>query len=288
MRTALILSLWTCLLPALTRSHENATIPEAAAYPTTAWQELPQGRVIEVLDSDTLSIEFPAVGMTLEIDLAGVHGPGIRQPFGPEAAFFTRSLSQGEEVRVAWADGGQPDARGRRRGVVYRVPDGLCLNLELVRAGLAKPKPSDSNEIGEELGGVIETYAARAESLGRGWIGGAEPISAATPRSETVSPTPNPDDHANKEAHPDDQHAQAPRDSEKLYVTKSGSKYHRASCRFVTDSATEITLEEAHGHYEPCKVCHPPTLEDPDPAQTDHPDQSETDSKSKKPKQSDL
>lgn len=258
MRTAMILSLWALMLPVLNPSESERVISDAPAYPTISWQELPQGRIIEVVDSDTLKIELPAAGVTLEVDLAGVHGPGLRQPFGPEAAFFIKSLAQGEQVRVSWTDEGQPDARGRRSGVVYREPDGMCLNLELVRAGLAEAK---TGSLGE-LDATIEAYAARAKSLGRGWVGGEEPMTdlarAATPKAGDEEPI---------EAH---EHQTGPAnaseaEAQKLFVTRSGSKYHRASCRFVTDSAIEITLEEASGRYDPCLVCHPPTLTPPTP-----------------------
>lgn len=44
-----------------------------------------------------------------------------------------------------------------------------------------------------------------------------------------------------------------------VYVTSTGSKYHRAGCRHLSDSKIEITLEEAKRNYEPCGTCHPPT-----------------------------
>ena len=43
-----------------------------------------------------------------------------------------------------------------------------------------------------------------------------------------------------------------------VYVTKSGTKYHREGCRYLDKSAIPITLEEAKKKYEPCKVCNPP------------------------------
>ena len=42
-----------------------------------------------------------------------------------------------------------------------------------------------------------------------------------------------------------------------VYVTPSGSKYHRYNCRYVR-SYTKITLEEARRLYNPCGVCKPP------------------------------
>jgi len=43
-----------------------------------------------------------------------------------------------------------------------------------------------------------------------------------------------------------------------VYITDTGSKYHREGCRFVNKSKTAITLDQASAQYEPCKVCRPP------------------------------
>lgn len=45
-----------------------------------------------------------------------------------------------------------------------------------------------------------------------------------------------------------------------VYVTRSGSKYHRDGCSSLSKSKIEITLKEAlEQGYEPCKRCKPPT-----------------------------
>ena len=44
-----------------------------------------------------------------------------------------------------------------------------------------------------------------------------------------------------------------------VYVTNSGSKYHRASCAHLSKSKIEKALSEAKAAgYEPCKTCKPP------------------------------
>ena len=46
-----------------------------------------------------------------------------------------------------------------------------------------------------------------------------------------------------------------------VYVTRTGSKYHRDGCSSLSKSKIEITLKEAiEQGYEPCKRCKPPTL----------------------------
>lgn len=44
-----------------------------------------------------------------------------------------------------------------------------------------------------------------------------------------------------------------------VYITDTGSKYHRADCRTLKDSKIEKHLSEVIGSYQPCGVCKPPT-----------------------------
>jgi hypothetical protein len=45
---------------------------------------------------------------------------------------------------------------------------------------------------------------------------------------------------------------------EVVCITKTGTKYHRCSCRHVSRSGYEVTLEEAgNRNYSPCGVCKP-------------------------------
>lgn len=45
---------------------------------------------------------------------------------------------------------------------------------------------------------------------------------------------------------------------EKVYVTRTGAKYHRASCSSLAKSKIEMPLKEAAARYGPCKNCKPP------------------------------
>ena len=45
---------------------------------------------------------------------------------------------------------------------------------------------------------------------------------------------------------------------EKVYVTKTGSKYHRASCSSLSKSKIEMPLAQAAALYGACKNCKPP------------------------------
>ena len=43
-----------------------------------------------------------------------------------------------------------------------------------------------------------------------------------------------------------------------VYVTASGTRYHQAGCRSVTESAEAISLAEVEDRYQPCGRCKPP------------------------------
>lgn len=47
--------------------------------------------------------------------------------------------------------------------------------------------------------------------------------------------------------------------TEFVYVTKSGTRYHKANCQYVrnNNTATAIKADEADKRYTPCKVCNP-------------------------------
>ncbi len=44
-----------------------------------------------------------------------------------------------------------------------------------------------------------------------------------------------------------------------VYITRSGKRYHRDGCRYLSMSKIPISLKDAKANgYTPCKVCHPP------------------------------
>ena len=45
-----------------------------------------------------------------------------------------------------------------------------------------------------------------------------------------------------------------------VYVTRTGSKYHKAGCRYLSKSAIPMKLKDAAARYAPCGVCNPPRM----------------------------
>lgn len=48
-------------------------------------------------------------------------------------------------------------------------------------------------------------------------------------------------------------------DAQTVYATKTGSKYHTSSCRYLSKSKIPSSLEDAMKRYGACSVCNPPT-----------------------------
>ena len=54
--------------------------------------------------------------------------------------------------------------------------------------------------------------------------------------------------------------AEEPQTEKIVYITKTGRKYHRLDCRYLSKSCIPISLTEAKRRgYTPCKVCKPPS-----------------------------
>ncbi len=116
--------------------------PSTARLGTTPSPSLPAGvdtTVERVVDGDTL-----VVAGGRPVRLIGVDTPETKDPrrpvqcFGQEAsAFLVSLLAQGSAVRLV-GDVEPRDHYGRTLAYVYRLPDGLFVNAELLRQGFAQ------------------------------------------------------------------------------------------------------------------------------------------------------
>jgi len=46
-------------------------------------------------------------------------------------------------------------------------------------------------------------------------------------------------------------------DTTSVYITRTGAKYHRDGCRYLSKSKIPISLTDAKRGYSPCSVCNP-------------------------------
>jgi micrococcal nuclease len=126
-------------------------------------------QVVRVIDGDTIDLRF---GTRQErVRLIGIDTPETKKPntpiqcFGPQASEFTKHvLAPGTEV-IVQRDVQARDDYGRLLGYVYRVADGLFVNLELARQGYARPLTIAPNNSQANL---FVSAAHDAEAANRG------------------------------------------------------------------------------------------------------------------------
>ncbi len=99
--------------------------------------------VVDVVDGDTIDVRIG--GRTERVRLIGIDTPETVRPntpvecFGPEASAHTTTLlPPGTPVRLV-RDVEARDDYGRLLAYVFRSSDDLFVNVELVRAGSARP-----------------------------------------------------------------------------------------------------------------------------------------------------
>ena len=117
----------------------------SAAPPTTS----PPGSLnanatlVRVIDGDTIDVTVD--GVDERVRLIGIDTPETKKPntpiqcFGPEASEFTHSLLPDDTTLHLERDVEARDPYGRLLAYVYRVDDGLFVNMEIIARGYARP-----------------------------------------------------------------------------------------------------------------------------------------------------
>jgi micrococcal nuclease len=120
-------------------------------------------RIVEVVDGDTVDVQVG--GRTEHVRLIGIDTPETKDPrtpvecFGAEASARTAELlPPGTEVRLV-SDAEERDRYDRLLAYVYRVDDGLFVNLALAREGYA-----DQLTIAPNVAHTAELRAAISEA----------------------------------------------------------------------------------------------------------------------------
>ena len=202
-----------------------AQVGDWMSYPTEDFSGDTAYPVLSIVDGDTVKIGYQ--GKKTSVRLIGVDTPETVHPskpvevYGTEASNFTRNLLLGESVYLRF-DVEQTDRFGRLLAYLYRAPDGLFVNLEIVRQGYG---PVDTRFPFKHIA-LFRHYETQARAAGKGLYG--------TPQAPSV----------NAEG--------------QVYVTRTGKKYHREGCRSLSKSKFPISLAEAKQKYSPCGRCSPP------------------------------
>lgn len=122
----------------------GATAPlTAPKYPASDFTGATAYRVVKIIDGDTVKLSIN--GKPETVSLLGINTPEAKQRkksgegFGQEAAIFLTNLLKGESVYVKTdPESTTRDKSGRGLAYLYRAPDGLFVNLEIVRQGYGR------------------------------------------------------------------------------------------------------------------------------------------------------
>jgi len=224
------------------------------------------GKVVRILDGDTVLIKVD--GSNRRYQLLGadapefVHTDRTPDPYSIKARRFITQLLLGESVYI------QPDPDGDLKrssqwgGYLFRAPDMLFVNLELVRQGYAK-HTIGHDSLYEE---AFAFYAQRAKELQRGiWnpdgaLDDATPVVISDEVDEPSTNTPITGD-SNQAAKPTDHGFDG---DEIVYITKYGTKYHTKDCPHLTDTMHAVKRKDLDDSFEACKTCKPDEPQKPD------------------------
>ncbi len=202
--------------------------------------------VIRVVDGDTLHVSVD--GKDTTVRLIGVNAPRPGEANGKEAAQFMKNLLQGEQVWLEY-EGSTPevDGSGRALAYLYRAPDGLLVNLEVVRQGYGSTNTQNSFKHLE----LFRYYENAAREWKRGrWSLETPPTDPKAPKTPEV-----PKDDGRKADGGTSQPVEVT-----VYSTDSGTKYHADGCRYLAKSKHAVSLKDALARgLGPCSVCKPPT-----------------------------
>ena len=214
----------------------NRTMP--VSYPIEDFTGDTAYKVVRVIDGDTVKIDYN--GKATNVRLIGVDTPETVHPnkpveaYGKEASNFTKNLLLGESVYLRF-DIDKTDKYGRLLAYLYRAPDGLFVNLEIVRQGYGHAYTQFPFKHIE----LFRYYGNRARTAGKGLYG--------TPQPSVSEGAPSVDSEAIGET-----------SDEQVFRTRTGKKYHREGCISLRRSQIPISLAEAKERYSPCGRCNPP------------------------------
>ncbi len=191
------------------------------------------GKASQIMEGDTFKLDVLGATETT-IRLVGVDAPELDQPFGNEARIWLTEKTDGQILRVELKD---KDQEGRSLGDVYI--GARWLNHELLIAGLAWHEVKSSQDI------RLAQAQLEARSKFAGIWRSASLVAPWDYRNGVMIETWSPND-ADSIGQRDDT----------VYITDSGTKYHRKECRYAKRSKA-IPLSQAVSAYQPCAVCKP-------------------------------
>lgn len=220
-----------------------------AAIAPLAAAETVSGKVVAVADGDTITVLQDE--RQVKVRLHGVDAPESGQDFGRVAKDYAAELCFEKIVTVVVTD---TDRYGRKVGLVV-LKDGRVLNHELVAEGLAHWYEDYAR--GDE---ALKRLQDEARAAKRGLWSRPDVIAPADfrkgKRNGAASPynPPAPGGSPSGDAARSDSGSDA---SGMVYVTETGTKFHREGCRSLRTSKRAVSRSAAEREYEACGICKP-------------------------------
>ncbi|MBL8880044.1 MAG: thermonuclease family protein [Phycisphaerales bacterium] len=267
MRTATVISLLAISTSTLRADDGEDQIPE---IPRKEFPAASACRVVRVVECDTIVVML--AGKQTRVGLIGLSAPS-EPPERDMARDFAANLLLRESVYLDTESGWpEKDASGRVWAYLYRAPDGLLVNLELVRRGYARISAAQPYQFDD----AMRFYQARARTARKGiWAKGADgtdeaPGSKSGGKTPTSRPTVEKPQKSGEGRHEGGQNSDAKSGGQSranptsdgavmVWITKTGKKYHREECEHLKNSKTQVSLEDAKAKgLEPCQSCEAP------------------------------
>lgn len=286
----LLVSLVVCLLAV------GFVFAPDAAEPEKDFAGQPAYQVLRVIDGDTIEVELE--GRKEKVRYIGINAPELHETFGFKASRANRELVDGQTVKLEFDEQRRDQYGRTLAYVYVQPagqPQWVMVNAELLRRGLACVTTYPPNLRHQEHFGRLQDEARKGrlglwadpgavaqievvrlrEDLKRLQAENAQlraevqrlkkqvanlqaKLSAAqraptaapgvprpAPRTPVVTPTPR-------------ERKAEPAEEVTVYITRTGKKYHRGGCRYLSKSQIPISLSEAKRSHGPCSVCSPP------------------------------
>ena len=265
MRLAICVLLFLSMPNAIAFAHPEHTDPANQSPLLTieisTKADLYPAKVVRIFDGDTILIEQNGIKRRIQILAANapefIPADKTPTPFATEARNFLSQLILDEQVFIQYDPNSQYDRFNRLAAYVYRAPDMLCINLELIRQAYAK-YDVEQNTIYSE---VFHHYNSRARILDRGiWNPKGSQIdwqelNPSQPTQQVVHKKAEPGVRSNQQPKKHQQPATSP--STTVYITKFGTKYHAKDCSHLSESNKATTRDEIKETHQACKSCDP-------------------------------
>jgi micrococcal nuclease len=193
-------------------------------------------KVLRVIDGDTLEIQRG--DKKEKVRLLGVDTPETKhpekpvEPYGPEATEFVRSLTEGKSICLDY----DRDKYHRLLAYVY-TSDNIFLNAELIRKGYARTYTK--YPFYPEYMNLFFDLEEQAWKKGAGLWESKEksPLLWVESIPEGLSP------------------------DSIVFVTRTGKRYHRETCRFTQCSGKSASIKHAARFgLGACRACRPPVF----------------------------